>query len=200
MFLTGSCYLQWPRDIGIYEIRPACMLLWGSCRRAASFWGLRKPAGHVIAVVCANSCRLHDGMCVPGCLGHWRLARSGVGFSFMELGRKFGRNAWHAVSCLLLLLVAFHASVPAASPLERVRGSAFSAATADVSVLRGRPVAHAARMVGVFPVPAVAELSSVAALAPAATAAGLRLHWPGIFPPWHAMASSPLAPRAPPVG
>ena len=117
----------------------------------------------------------------------------------MELGRKLGKIAWHAVSCLLLLLVAFHASVPGASPLERIRGSAFSAATADVSVLRGRVTPSIGHVVGVIPVPGTTSLTAVTGVVPAVTATSLGLHWPGIFPPWHAMASSSLAPRAPPA-
>lgn len=97
-------------------------------------------------------------------IGRWRFARLGLPSVFMEFGRKLGGTVRCAVSGLLLLLIAFHASVPGAAPLERGRGSAFSAATADVSVLRGRITAGAQRVAGLIPVSGAVMISLHAAL------------------------------------
>ncbi len=119
----------------------------------------------------------------------------------MEFGRKLGKTAWRAVSCLLLLLIAFHASVPGSTPLERGRGSAFSAATADVSVLRGRVAATVRRVTGLAPASGATPLGAVATFFPLLTLFCVAMRRWGPLPhapplPWAGFAS-PGA-RAPP--
>lgn len=118
----------------------------------------------------------------------------------MEFARKLGGTAWHGVSCLLLLLIAFHASAPVSAPLERVSGSAFSAATAEVSVLRGRAAAPSQRSAGITPVPGVAAAAG-AGSGPAwgMIARSASAWWHALPPPLRALAASALAARAPPA-
>ncbi len=118
----------------------------------------------------------------------------------MDIDRKFGRIARHAVAAVLLLLIAVHAMVPAAPPLERTSGSAFSSTTVDVSLLGGRMLEGIKRVVGLVPVPLAAIAHPVYRHAADAPVAQRPFAWPdAIGPPWHSIASSPLAPRAPPA-
>ena len=133
-------------------------------------------------------------------IARWRLAPLEVGCGHMEFARKLGGTAWHGVSCLLLLLIAFHASVPVSAPLERVSGSAFSAATAEVSVLRGRAAAPSQRIAGITPVPGMLAGASAGfgpmwgmVLRPASA------WWHVLPPPLRVLAASALAARAPPA-
>ena len=71
----------------------------------------------------------------------------------MEFGRTLAGTARRAVAALVVLLIACHALAPVAAPLERVSGSAFSSATFDVSVMRGRTGESVRRLAGIVPAP-----------------------------------------------
>jgi len=118
----------------------------------------------------------------------------------METDRNFRGIARHVVAALLLLLIAVHAMAPAAGPLERTTGSAFSSTTVDVSLLGGRMVEGIKRVVGLAPVPPIAIVPPVYWPVQLAPVAQRPFAWPeAIGPPWHSTAASPLAPRAPPA-
>ena len=117
----------------------------------------------------------------------------------MEFSRKLGRAAWHAVTVLLLLLIACHALAPISGPFERVTGSAFNSATADVSVLRGRVVETSRRLTGIAPVPAVQAFVRTMQFVPACGPVPCLFGWPdALGPPLRATLSSSLSARAPP--
>ncbi|MET0587656.1 MAG: hypothetical protein ABWZ75_03960 [Novosphingobium sp.] len=108
--------------------------------------------------------------------------------------------AWRTVAALLLLVVTAHAATPVTQPLQRTSGSAFSAATADVTLscstsvvvtktaLPGNsPAPPHALTVETFPACAVSE----------ARPRGIALGATG--PPAAQTSFSPLNPRAPPA-
>lgn len=104
---------------------------------------------------------------------------------------------WRTVAAALLLVVTAHAAAPPAEALSRTAGSAFSAATADVSLKsRGKIVLirEDRQIEPPRPVEAVPTLVSVA---PTVTR---RFHSrpPTRGPPVAATSFSPLSPRAPP--
>jgi hypothetical protein len=118
----------------------------------------------------------------------------------MDIARKFGMRLRDTVAAMLLLLIAMHAMIPASPPLERTSGSAFSASTVDVSIMRSRGFEAVKRVAGIVPVPPVAIVYPVFSCIHAIALAPQPFAWPhAIGPPWHSIASSPLAPRAPPA-
>ena len=118
----------------------------------------------------------------------------------MDMDRNFRGIARHAVAALLLLLIAVHAMAPAAPPLERTTGSAFSSTTVDVSLLGSRMVEGIKRVVGLAPAPPAAIVDPVHWHVEDAPLAQRPFARPAaIGPPWRSIASSPLAPRAPPA-
>ena len=117
----------------------------------------------------------------------------------MTRSRTSGPAVWHVVAFLLLLLVAFHATMPVSAPLERINGSAFSSSTLDVSVLRARAAETVHRTAGLTPaqpglfMPVAAQLLTVAIAAPCPCA------FEQTGPPDWTIAPSPHAARAPPA-
>lgn len=104
------------------------------------------------------------------------------------------------VAALLLFVVAMHAAAPFAQAFERSSGSAFSAATSDVSLACASPAAVAKRTLPAHPVVPILP----AILAPVAEAAppvcGNSYAMPGQTGPPPSRASfSPISPRAPPA-
>lgn len=104
---------------------------------------------------------------------------------------------WSAVSALLLFVVAAHAVEPLRADHQRVRGSAFSASTEEVSLkaaTRGSVAKELVRLEPMLPpgpIEPVAAAQSVAAM-PILPIAGVSAA-PTADPALH-----PLSPRAPP--
>lgn len=97
---------------------------------------------------------------------------------------------------LLLLTVIVHAAAPVGAPLDRQRGSAFSSATADVT-LKARATAVAAEVTAALeppapPIPRAYYLALGLAERPGGPFAARA-------PPASATTFAPLAPRAPPA-
>lgn len=120
----------------------------------------------------------------------------------MTHSRTSGPAIWHVVSFLLLLLVAFHATMPVSAPLERINGSAFSSSTLDVSVLRARAAETVHRTAGLTPAqPGL--FMPVAALLPQLLTVAIAAPCPCAIaqtgPPDWTIAPSPHAARAPPA-
>lgn len=117
----------------------------------------------------------------------------------MELGRSMARTLRLAVAAVLLLLVALHATAPFSAPLERASGSAFSAATVDVSLGATQQHETEKRIAGITPAP-IPTASPTLFQYSAPSAAGLPHARPDVRgPPAWPIAASPLAPRAPPA-
>lgn len=110
------------------------------------------------------------------------------------------REGWRAVAAALLLVIGVHAAVPVGQPLQRQAGSAFSAATADVSLSQVRRE-HASRWQAQRHAPPLLAIRSAAAGNPAqAAVTGARFALYDANAPPSARASFyPLAPRAPPA-
>jgi hypothetical protein len=105
---------------------------------------------------------------------------------------------WSAISALLLLVVAAHAVEPLRADHQRVRGSAFSASTEEVSLGAPTRTAVVKKLVPLEPVLPVEPVAAVhaeraAAVRQALPAAG-RAAAPATDPALH-----PLSPRAPPL-
>ena len=110
------------------------------------------------------------------------------------------QETWRLIAMALLLTVAAHAAAPIAQPLDRTAGSAFSAATADVSLTRSERVlvAKTALPNAVAPPPFAAPQQTL----PARVATTVPLHRAGFDatgPPPAQTSFRPLNPRAPPA-
>lgn len=104
------------------------------------------------------------------------------------------------VAVLLLLVVVTHAAAPFAQTFERSAGSAFSAATTDVTLACGQAPAVAKRILPASPAfPVIAPTERLAA-APAQAACRPEMAGLGqTGPPPSRTTFLPLAPRAPPA-
>lgn len=99
----------------------------------------------------------------------------------------------------MMLTVAFHAAQPVGAPVERVSGSAFSAATSDVAVAPDRR--EAVRKAIVLPAPAPGVDTSAHDLLPSARERPAPTYQipPATGPPtWPSLSRGP-APQAPPL-
>lgn len=119
---------------------------------------------------------------------------------FMRKLNGLMQMAWRTVAATLLLVVTAHAAAPVSQPLQRTSGSAFSAATADVTLTcstsvviaktalpDNSPAPPGALTVETFPACAVTD----------ARPHGIALGAAG--PPLALTSFSPLNPRAPPA-
>lgn len=105
-----------------------------------------------------------------------------------------------AIAAALLFVIAIHAALPMDQPLERGSGSAFSAATAEVSLGSSPSLSPAKRVVPLAPTvlppqPRTLRPAAVAITGPLAP----RVRPPATGPPASDTVFSPLAPRAPPA-
>lgn len=99
----------------------------------------------------------------------------------------------------MMLTVAFHATQPVGAPVERVSGSAFSAATSDVAVAPDRR--EAVRKATVQPAPATEGVASADDQSPPAQERPAPTYQipPATGPPtWPSLSRGP-APQAPPL-
>ncbi len=108
------------------------------------------------------------------------------------------RDSWRAVAAVLLLVIGIHAAAPVGQPLQRQAGSAFSAATADVSLGQARRVNVAKRQEQWHAPPSTAKAQRVA-LAEHYAAVVPITAYDAHAPPFARASFSPLAPRAPPA-
>ena len=97
---------------------------------------------------------------------------------------------------LLLLTVMFHAAAPVGAPLDRQRGSAFSSATADVTLKARAKAVTAEATVALEPPAPPLRFARQAAVV---LADGPRGQFAARAPPAAATTFAPLAPRAPPA-
>jgi hypothetical protein len=104
-------------------------------------------------------------------------------------------------AALLLIVVASHAAAPFAQPFERAAGSAFSAATGDVSLACGQPAAVAKRTLPAQPFAPllITPLAPVEATSLASCRSSSQAAIGQTGPPLSRTTFSPLAPRAPPA-
>lgn len=118
----------------------------------------------------------------------------------MDLARSTGRTIRLAVVAVLLLLITIHAMAPFSQPLERSNGSAFSAATGDVSLAAPQQADSGKRLVGIAPIPEITPERPLP-IQYGEDAGARRTHaWPdATAPPAWPVAASSLAPRAPPA-
>lgn len=105
-----------------------------------------------------------------------------------------------AIAAVLLFVIAIHAALPMDRPLERGSGSAFSAATAEVSLGSSPSLAPAKRVVPLVPalLPSDPRTLPSAALTMAGVVAP-HARPPATGPPAFETVFSPLTPRAPPA-
>ena len=105
------------------------------------------------------------------------------------------------VAVALLFVVAAHAAAPFGQPFERLTGSAFSAATSDVSLAFGQSMAAAAkRTLPANPIiPILAVLAVLVATAAALDGRPYSIGLGATGPPLANASFSPIAPRAPPA-
>lgn len=106
---------------------------------------------------------------------------------------------WSAVSALLLVVIATHAVEPLRADHLRVRGSAFSASTEEVSLKAAAPSVVARQLVQLDPVlpPQPLRVLVTASVQQAAVPAESAV--PGRSPATGDPALHPLSPRAPPL-
>lgn len=110
------------------------------------------------------------------------------------------KQARRWIAGLLLLVVSAHALAPHAQPLERSTGSAFSSATADVSLAWGQPAAVVKRALPASPVPVLVLAIVLPAAFSFAAETQVAVASSQTGPPPDARtAFSPLSPRAPPA-
>ena len=110
------------------------------------------------------------------------------------------RTIRFAIATVLLLVVVFHATAPSSQPLERASGSAFSAATVDVSLAPPQQFETERRLAGIVPVPLVPTPPLLRFSHFAPTVDDVPHARPDVRgPPARPIEASPLAPRAPPA-
>lgn len=118
----------------------------------------------------------------------------------MSLMSSMMKTIRFAIATVLLLLVVIHAMAPSDKPLERVTGSAFSAATIDVSLAAAQQFETERRLIGIAPVPLLPVAPALQPHFDTLAAVEPLQAWPDARgPPARPIAASPLAPRAPPV-
>ena len=110
------------------------------------------------------------------------------------------RKVRHWLCLMLLFVIIVHASEPVSQPLDRMSGSAFSAATADVSLACGQPSAIIKRVVPSSPAVCAQPVSGTSDVDFVAIADGgnIGARW-ATGPPVRRDSYSPVAPRAPPA-
>lgn len=110
------------------------------------------------------------------------------------------QGPWRIIAAVLLLVIATHAISPVGQPLNRDVGSAFSAATANVSLACAQQVLVVKNTLpdnSPQPLPAMLALALVAV-----AVTDCRSHEIGLGPtgpPYARIAFHPLNPRAPPA-
>lgn len=104
------------------------------------------------------------------------------------------------IAAAVMLVIAAHAAAPFATPLQRDAGSAFSAATSDVSLACGHTACVAKRQ-AVADLPAIPAPSILPALSPVLRVVPRKAQeWAeATGPPPISRAATPAAPRAPPA-
>jgi hypothetical protein len=110
------------------------------------------------------------------------------------------QGPWRFIAAALLLVVVAHATAPVAQPFDRAAGSAFSAATSDVSLACGQTVLVAKKALPDDSDDPPFVAFSQASLSPAVT--DCRRHVIGLGPtgpPAERTSFHPLNPRAPPA-
>lgn len=108
------------------------------------------------------------------------------------------RESWRAVAAALLLVIGIHAAAPVGQPLQRQAGSAFSAATADVSLSQTRRAGVTKRQVARNALPPRRIVLALAMTQAPEADAGFAAY-DANAPPLTRLSFSPLAPRAPPA-
>ncbi|HEY0958155.1 MAG TPA: hypothetical protein VGE05_02655 [Novosphingobium sp.] len=107
---------------------------------------------------------------------------------------------WRMIAAAVMLVIAAHAAAPFATPLQRDAGSAFSAASSDVSLACGHAACVAKRQ-AVADLPTIPAPGILPVLSPIPRAVPRKAReWPeATGPPPTDLATTPAAPRAPPA-